>query len=177
MPTVEKSLNKTVREARLRVRTLQSTFIGPPAGPKTGLPGDNEKDVARSDYYTGTKDNDENTIKGPTENAVLSGVAESELPNSSPPSPPRPLTPRPSHFGEFEFATAVLPGDGGPAGTEYDKDLPPGTTYRYEQMDEPYMKCDDTTHNMRPDWMTQRDNQGPYAKPNGPTDDQQIVPK
>jgi hypothetical protein len=195
MPAVEKGLNKTVKQARERLRRTRwlgemtwdsrsGTFISDleegsffrkyawqPVPSMMSLPGDEEQGVARSDYYTGPKDNDENTIKGPTENAVLSGAgwAESELPESSPPSPPRPLVPRPSHFGEFEFATTELPGDGEQSHTEYDKDLPPGESYRYEQMDEPYTKWDDSTHNMRPDWMNQRDNQGPYAKPGGPT--------
>jgi len=177
MPIVERGINKTVKEARQRLHAILCTFIGPPAGPMTGLPGDHEKEVARSDYYTGPKDNDTDSIKGPTENPVLSGIAESELPQSSPPSPPRPLIPRPSHFGEFEFATTQLPGDGQGATTEFDKDMAPGGAYRYERMDEPYTKWDDSTHNMQPDWLNQRDNQGPYAKPGGPTDDRQVVPK
>jgi hypothetical protein len=167
-PAVEKSINKSVKMARERLQAILGTFVGPPA--LTSLPGDEQQGVARSDYYTGPKDNDIDTIKGPTENPVLSGVAESELPQSSPPSPPRPLIPRPSHFGEFEFATTQLPGDGGSATTEFDKDMQPGSAYRYEQMDEPYTKWDDSTHNMRPDWMSQRDNEGPYAKPNGEID-------
>jgi len=201
---VEKGVNKTVKQAlqpvRAYLRSLRfwgeqtwsassQTFESPfpeiskklawqPTPSLTSLPGDEEQGVARSDYYTGPKDNDENTIKGPTENPVMSGdVAESELPQSSPPSPPRPLIPRPSHFGEFEFATTQLPGDGGSATTEFDKDEQPGSAYRYEHMDQPYTKWDDSTHNMQPDWMSQRDNEGPYAKPNGTAEDENVVPK
>lgn len=162
IPAIDEALNNTKLAARARLRTLRAVFVGPPVqGPDSTLPGDHERSVARSDYYTGEKDNDVNTITGPTENPVMS---QSELPQSSPPSRPAPLIPRPYSFGSFEFATTALPGDGSQARTEFDKDLM-DTGYRYEQQDEPYVKWDDTTHNMRPDQINQRDPvQGPYVK-------------
>ncbi len=165
-PRVEQSINTIFKTAREKIRQLQGVFVGPEdPGPKSALPIEDGPQVARSDYYTGPKDNDENTIKGPTENPVMAqGTAESELPNSSPPAPPRPLVPRPMHYDEFMFGTTQLPGDGSAVNETFDKDVM-DTGYRYERVDEPYTKWDDTTPNMRPDWVNQRDDQGPYAKP------------
>jgi hypothetical protein len=98
----------------------------------SGLPVEDGHEVARADYYTGPKDNDEDTVRGPTENPVMGQTA--------------------------------LPGDDTAVNESFDKDLM-DTGYRYERQDEPYVKWDDTTPNMRPDWMSQRDDQGPYAKP------------
>lgn len=159
---IDEALNTVKRAARARLRSLQAVFMGPEQqGPDSKLPGDNERSVARSDYYTGVKDNDTDSIKSPTENPVM---ADSELPNSSPPSRPAPLIPRPYSLNSFEFATTQLPGDGTGAHEESDEGLT-DTGYRYEQMDEPYTKWDDTTPNMRPDPINQRDPiQGPYVR-------------
>lgn len=164
-PQVEQSLNTVFKTAREQLRKIQGIFMGPDQpSPQSGLPRESPE-VARADYYTGPKDNDQDSIKGPTENPVMAqGTAESELPNSSPPSPPRPLESRPSHFNEFMFADAQLPGDDSAVNETFDKDLM-DTGYRYERVDEPYTKWDDNTPNMRPDWNSQRDDQGPYAKP------------
>lgn len=164
--TVENAINPTMRQAREKLRQIRAIFMGPETPSNhSGLPDEDGKGVARSDYYPGPKDNDQDTITGPTENPVMSGeTAESELPQSSPPSPPRPLYHRGLHDNEFMFAQTALPGDDTAVNQSFDKDLM-DTGYRYERQDEPYTKWDDTTHNMRPDWMSQRDDQGPYAKP------------
>jgi hypothetical protein len=160
---IDEALNNSHKSARERLRQLKALFVGPD-GPRidSKLPGDDDKDVARSDYYTGPKDNDIDTIKGPTENPVLS---ESELPNSSPHSKPAPLIPRPFSWGSQEFATSQVPGDGaGKARLDSDMGLM-DTSYHYEQQDEPYVKWDDSTHNQRVDDNTMRDPiQGPYVR-------------
>lgn len=131
-PAIEESLNNVFKTARNRIRQLRGMFVGPAdPGPSSGLPIETPQ-VARSDYYTGPKDNDIDTVRGPTENPVTS--------------------------------EAELPGDVGAANDTFDKGLL-DTGYTYERVDEPYVKWDDTTPNMRPDWVNQRKNQGPYAKP------------
>jgi hypothetical protein len=58
-----------------------------------------------------------------------------------------------------------LPGDDGSAGYTSLKNPGPNIGYRYERPDVPYVKFDYNTHQMRPDWLTQRDPiQGPYTK-------------
>lgn len=47
---------------------------------------------------------------------------------------------------------------------EFDKDMQPGTGYKYEQGAQPYVKWDSDTHNMRPDYVYQRDDTGPYER-------------
>ena len=62
------------------------------------------------------------------------------------------------------FSEAELPGDG--AGGTYDsgKDLM-NDAVKVEQVSQPYVKWDDTTHQMKPDYTYQRDPiQGPYVK-------------
>ena len=131
-PAIEESLNNVFRTARERLRQLKSTFVGPDdPGPRSGLPIETPQ-VARSDYFTGPKDNDINTVRGPTENPVTS--------------------------------EAQLPGDGTAVNQTYDTGLT-DTGYRYERQDEPYVKWDGTTPNMRPDWLNQRTDEGPYANP------------
>jgi len=168
--TIEQGLNTVYRAASERLKAIKATFTGPQTpSPHSGLPIEDGPNVARSDYYTGPKDNDTDSIKSPTNNPVMAQstepLAESELPNSSPPSMPRPLYDRTLHDGEFLFATTELPGDGTAVHETFDKDLM-DTGYRYERKDQPYVKWDDSTHNMRPDWTTQRDDQGPYVSPN-----------
>jgi hypothetical protein len=125
------------------------------------------KDVARADYYTGPKsDNMQNTTVGAT-----------GLPGEQLPSKDTPLSVRPAHLGEHMFATGMpedlgehmatgeLPGDQN-VNYHFDKGLSPNTSYRYEQMNQPYIKWDSTTHQQRPDPTYQRDPiQGPYVKP------------
>lgn len=61
-------------------------------------------------------------------------------------------------------AEAELPGDIG-AGYSSPKTPGPNLGYRYERPDVPYVKFDYTTHQMRPDWLQQREPlQGPYTK-------------
>lgn len=50
---------------------------------------------------------------------------------------------------------------------EFSKDVHPGLGYRYEQGAQPYIKWDSETHNMRPDYVYQREVQGPYVKQEG----------
>jgi len=50
---------------------------------------------------------------------------------------------------------------------EFSKDVQPGLGYRYEQGAQPYIKWDSETHNMRPDYVYQREVQGPYVKQEG----------
>lgn len=55
--------------------------------------------------------------------------------------------------------------DSGPRNDfESDMDVHPGLGYRFEQGAEPYVKWDDNTHNMRPDDINQRDDEGPYVR-------------
>ena len=120
------------------------------------LPNDGEPPVARSDYYDGDKGS--NLV-----NASPS-VGSSKLPGEAMPSKATPLTPRPSHPGEHMFATTELPGDGTDVDYEFSKDVHPGLGYRYERSNQPYIKWDSNTHNMRPDPVYQREVEGPYAK-------------
>jgi hypothetical protein len=50
---------------------------------------------------------------------------------------------------------------------EFSKDVHPGLGYRYEQGNQPYIKWDSETHNMRPDPVYQREVEGPYVKQEG----------
>jgi len=50
---------------------------------------------------------------------------------------------------------------------EFAKDVHPGLGYGYEQGAQPYIKWDSETHNMRPDYVYQREVQGPYVKQEG----------
>ena len=47
---------------------------------------------------------------------------------------------------------------------EFSKDVQPGTGYRYEQGYQPYVKWDSDTHNMKFDYVYQRDMEGPYER-------------
>jgi hypothetical protein len=118
------------------------------------LPGDGEEPVARSDYYKGPKGNDFNGVIR----------AETHLPGEGMPAKPTPLRARPFTRDEFMFADgSELPGDGSGSSYNFDRDLP-NTGYKYER-DQPYVKWDDNTHNMRVDPLYQRDpTQGPYVK-------------
>jgi hypothetical protein len=80
------------------------------------------------------------------------------------PAKPTPLRARPFTRDEFMFADgSELPGDGSGSSYNFDRDLP-NTGYKYER-DQPYVKWDDNTHNMRVDPLYQRDpTQGPYVK-------------
>lgn len=120
-----------------------------------GLPGDGDEPVARSDYFTGPKGgNDTDSITR----------AETKLPGQGMPAKNTPTRPRPySAEHEHMFAEAQLPGDqsGNPGDSE--KDLM-DTGYKYER-DQPYVKWDDDTHNMRQDPLFQSGPvEGPYVK-------------
>lgn len=117
---------------------------------KTGskLPNDDEPPVARSDYYEGDKGN---------------VVNSSELPGTAIPAKPTSVTPRPAHLGEHMFSTSTLPQDP-VVETEFAKDVQPGTGYRFERSNQPYIKWDSHTKNMRPDYVYQREVEGPYVK-------------
>lgn len=126
----------------------------------TELPQDvYPRDVARADYYQGSKtDNMQNTTVGG------SSEDRSVMPGEQMPAKDTPLTPRPAHLEEHMFGTAFLPGD--PSDTAmFDKDIGPEVGYRYERLNQPYIKWDDTTHEMRPDPVYQREVEGPYVKP------------
>lgn len=120
------------------------------------LPNDTDVPVARSDYYAGPKGNDTDVVIN----------AQAELPGGGTPQKAAPLTPRPSHLEEHEFAaTGELPGDETNDVYDYGKGVGPGMMDRVEHGDQPYVKWDDSTHNMRPDFNYQRDPiQGPYPK-------------
>lgn len=118
------------------------------------LPNDDEPDVARSDYYDGPKGS----------NLVDSVRGSTHLPGEQLPAKDTPLTPRPSHLGEHMFAQSGLPGED-PAAQDTAVDIAPGTNYRYERGNQPYVKWDYTTHEMRPDPTYQRQVEGPYVKP------------
>ena len=124
------------------------------------LPNDTDEPVARSDYYQGEKGNDFNGII----HQATEGAAE--LPGGGTPQKQAPLTARPSHLGEHEFAASgELPGDETSDLYDYGKDGGPGLMDRVEQGNQPYVKWDDNTHEMRPDYTYQRDPiQGPYPK-------------
>jgi hypothetical protein len=122
------------------------------------LPGDLDAGVARADYYDGPKpDNMQDTAP--------STVGSTALPGEQLPAKLTPTTQRPSHNQEHMFvAIDELPGDGTSVNYDYNKDLGPDKTDRFEQQNVPYIKWDDNTHEMRPDLMHQRDPiQGPYV--------------
>lgn len=116
------------------------------------LPNDDEPPVARSDYYEGDKGNLVNSA--------------TTLPGTQMPAKPTPLTPRPAHNGEHMFSTSELPQDP-VVETEFGKDVQPGVGYRFERQNQPYIKWDSHTKNMRPDYVYQREVQGPYVKQEG----------
>jgi hypothetical protein len=123
------------------------------------LPNDDQPPVARSDYYQGDKgSNMRNT--GP------SNVGSAKLPGTQMPAKDAPLSARPAHLQEHMFADSGLPGEP-TVDYDYDKDVQPGSGYRYERSNQPYIKWDSETHNMRPDDLHQRDDQGPYVKQEG----------
>lgn len=70
--------------------------------------------------------------------------------------------------GSNQFNTvrgdSEMPGSGPRNDFESDMDVQPGLGYRFEQGAEPYVKWDDDTHNMRPDSINQRDDEGPYVR-------------
>lgn len=119
-----------------------------------GLPGDTQPPVARCDYYRGPKGG--NDFDGITR-------GESQNPGHGMPAKETPTKARPFTRDEHMFGAGELPGDES-ANYDADKDLT-NLTYKYERADQPYIKWDDTTHNMRPDQTFQRGPvQGPYVK-------------
>lgn len=124
------------------------------------LPNDGEPPVARSDYYQGDKGSN-------MMDSSPSNVGATKLPGEQMPAKDTPLIPRPAHLGEHMFADSGLPGDDTEVDYDYAKDVHPGTGYRYERSNQPYVKWDDDTHNMRPDYVYQRDDEGPYVKQEG----------
>ena len=80
----------------------------------------------------------------------------SELPNDGEPEVAR---------SDYYQASTALPGDGQSVTNEHDMDMNPGIGYRYEQTNQPYIKWDSTTHQMRPDRVHQQEPiEGPYVK-------------
>jgi hypothetical protein len=122
----------------------------------TELPNDDDGPVARSDYYWGDKGNDLNYDKNHN--------SQSKTPGNQSGQPPAPLTPRPSHLYEHEFsAGSEVPGD---ENAIYESDPGYGVDeyHRVEHGDQPYVKYDDNTHEMRPDNTYQRgDLPAPYV--------------
>lgn len=121
------------------------------------LPNDGQPPVARSDYYRGDRGNPVNV--GP------SNVGTSKMPGQAMPAKPTPTKPRPAHHREHMFSNSELPAEP-EASYDYSLDVQPGTGYRHEQ-NQPYVKWDNSTHNMRPDTLHQRDDEGPYVKQEG----------
>jgi hypothetical protein len=60
-------------------------------------------------------------------------------------------------------ATSALPGVE-ESNYEFSKDMHPGVGYRFEQGHQPYIKWDSDTHNMKHDYVYQREVQGPYER-------------
>jgi hypothetical protein len=121
------------------------------------LPNDGQPPVARSDYYRGNRGNPVDV--GP------SNVGTSKMPGQAMPAKPTPLKPRPAHYREHMFSNSEMP-DEADASYDYSLDVQPGLGYRHEQ-NQPYVKWDHSTHNMRPDTLHQRDDEGPYVKQEG----------
>lgn len=119
------------------------------------LPGDEDAGVARSDYYDGPKPSN-------MQNTAPSNVGATRLLGEQIPAKLTPITPRPSHNQEHMFGTGELPGDGQRVDYDYNRDLGPDQTTTFEQMNTPYIKWDDNTHEMRPDPIHQR---GPVTGP------------
>ncbi len=94
-------------------------------------------------------------------------TATTELPNDGLPPVARSdyyTGPKGNDFDGVIHGETELPGDGAPGTYERDEDLP-NESRRVEQVAEPYVRWDDDTHNMRPDYTYQRDPiQGPYAR-------------
>lgn len=127
------------------------------------LPGDDNAGVARTDYYDGPKPIN-------MQDTAPNTVGATALPGQQMPTPPKGLTQRPSHNYEHEFATmnplatGELPGDGERVDYDFNMDVGPDQTTRYEQMNTPYIKWDYTTPEMRFDPLHQQDPvQGPYV--------------
>jgi hypothetical protein len=142
----------------------------------TELPNDDQGPVPRSDYYWGDKGNDFNYDKNRA--AAPAAEAQSRTPGNNAPQPEAPLTTRPMHLEEWEFsaqtqpeeplATSGMPGD---ENAIYDSapGYSPDEWHRMEHGDQPYVKYDDNTHNMRPDNTYQRgDLPSPYVNQTTP---------
>lgn len=130
----------------------------------TSLPGDDNPGVARTDYFV-EGDKPQNM-----QNTAPSNVGVTRLPGQQMPAKPTPTVPRPQHNYEHEFATynplatGELPGDGQRVDYDFNMDVGPDQTTRFEQMNTPYIKWDYNTPEMRPDPIHQRDPiQGPYV--------------
>lgn len=148
-------------------------------GPRAELPGT----PAGKSPSTGTEAIEQSTsdlgIPGPTASGdfrsryqswlkKMTSTGQAKLPNDGTDPVPRSDTyagPKGNDFdGVARYSESGLPGDGSPDGTSnYDRDTP-NAGYRSEQVSQPYTKWDSTTHNMRPDYIYQRDTQGPYVK-------------
>lgn len=73
--------------------------------------------------------------------------------------------PKGNDFNGQIRSQAELPGDESTSVYDYGTGMSPNLGDRVEHGDQPYVKWDDTTHNMRPDYNYQRDPiQGPYPK-------------
>lgn len=124
----------------------------------SNLPNDGEPPVGRSDYYRGDKGS--NPV-----NVVPSNVGSSKMPGQAIPAKATPSTARPRHHREHMFGTSEMPSETD-ASYDHSIDVQPGTGYRSER-NQPYVKWDHTTRNMRPDPLHQRDEDGPYVKQEG----------
>ena len=143
-PTVENEISGRGRYAYRRTAQAE-------------LPQDAAPSVARSDYYQGEKG--DNML-----DTAPSNVGSTKLPGEQIPAKLTPTTARPSHNEEHMFATGGLPGDGTTVDQERDRDLGPNKTDTVEQVNTPYIRWDNTTPEMRPDFTYQRDPvQGPYV--------------
>jgi len=80
--------------------------------------------------------------------------SQSELPNDKEPPVAR---------SDYFEAAAEMPGDETSDSYEWDHKVSPGAGYRYERGNQPYIKWDYTTHQMRPDPIYQRKIEGPYT--------------
>ena len=90
--------------------------------------------------------------------------AASGVPGDGVPAKQTPLTGTPIHENDLALAQTKLPGDDLSVDYTFDKSPGPRDGYRYERTNQPYIKWDSTTHQMRPDPVHQRDVEGPYVK-------------
>ena len=138
-PAIEMEMGRSNRQARRG---------------QSNLPNDGQPPVARSDYYRGGDKGSNPVNVGP------SNVGSSKVPGQSFPGQPRRVSPRPAHYREHMFSNSELPAEAD-ASDDHSMDVQPGIGYRHEQ-NQPYVKWDHSTRNMRPDPLYQRDDDGPY---------------
>ena len=132
---------------------IEQEFSSVPKMAEAELPNDGEDPVARSDYYSGDKGNMMNTVRMEAVSGVPGDVwspATKPIPRDIPENTWMPeVKAEPEKVGE-----SGMPGDESVT-YQYDKGAPTPVS-KFERIDNPYVKWDDTTHNMRPDLTYER---------------------